>query len=117
MLIIILIFTPILDIPFYLKAKPPGNVNTLNAYLKWKPETENIYKVEINGNIYYICCSKAGRLFASGPSVYCFDSNSNFVGWTKDIGDFQGSLPKAVYEKRYSWTKLNIEEVTKQGKR
>ena len=99
--------------PFYLRATPPESVKTLKSYLEWRPETKTIFKIENDGNIYYFCLGEQGPMPASGPSAYCFDSESNFLGWSADIGDLRGTLPQQAYEKRYNWTELKVEEVSK----
>jgi len=98
---------------YYLKAEPPESVKNLSSYLDWKPETKTIFKADNNGRIYYFCLGERGRTLASGPSAYCFDSNFNFIGWSSDIGDLQGTLPQQAYEERYKWKETRIDELNK----
>lgn len=105
--------TPIIDLPYAIKARPPKRVCDLESYLVWRPQTQHVLLVKTHGADYYLCRGERARFLASDCAVYCFSSNHTFMGWSQDIGDCQGSLPDDVYSMRYQWTPLDIAEVVK----
>lgn len=109
-LVVAFFISPISDYPFYFFAKPPKRVIDIDSYLKWKPKTKVLYRFSQGPLIYYVFTGPSGRLLASGPSAYCFDSNYNFVGWTPDIGDAKYHLPEKVYNNIDSLEEINVKE-------
>jgi hypothetical protein len=116
LVVIIITFTPIIDLPYAIKAWPPKNVRDLESYLVWRPQTQHILLVKTHDADYYLCKGERARFLASDCAVYCFSSNHIFLGWSQDIGDFKGTLPDEVYSMRYKWTTLDVDDVVKDHK-
>ena len=112
----VITFTPIIDLPYAVKARPPKSVCDLNSYLAWRPQTQHVLLIKTRDTDYYLCKGDRARFLASGSAVYCFSSNHIFIGWSQDIGDFQGSLPDEVYSMRYKWTSLDVADVVRKHK-
>lgn len=111
--VFVITFTPIIDLPYAIKARPSKSVCDLESYLVWRPQTQHILLVKTHDADYYLCRGERSRFFASDCSIYCFSSNLLFIGWSQDIGDFKGSLPDEVYAMRYKWTTLDVADVVK----
>ena len=116
LVVVVITFTPIMDLPYAIKARPPKSECDLKSYLVWRPQTQHVYLVKAHDTDYYICKGEMARFFASDCAVYCFSSNHTYLGWSQDIGDFKGSLPGEVYAMRYKWKVLDVADVVKNHK-
>ena len=71
-------------------ATPPAKIKTLVDFRDWKGEEvlgNGLFVDPASGDSYQVLLAPAGRVFASGPSAYLFDSDGNFQEWTPDMGD------------------------------
>ena len=97
LLMVVVLVTPLKDLPFYLLVRPPASVVDLESFVAWRPRTEYVLTKQTDKRTYYYCFGGFGRCFASGPACYAFDDELRFVGWSSDVGDYQGTLPADVY--------------------
>jgi hypothetical protein len=70
------------------RARPPASVRTMEDFLAWKGEVRGRGTFETGGVTYTVVLGRPARSLASGPSAYLFYTNSQFVDWTADMGDF-----------------------------
>ena len=71
------------------RARPPASVQTMDDFLAWKQgAVTGRGTFETGGVTYTVMLGRPARSLASGPSAYLFDTNSQFVDWTADMGDF-----------------------------
>jgi hypothetical protein len=70
------------------RATPPKSVVDVASCLAWLQHPMGAYKITDGDTVYYRVTGPAGRLVASGPSGYTFDSHGRFIGWSADVGDF-----------------------------
>lgn len=100
----------VMDIYWFQKAKPPSEVMDVGTFLKWKPKIVKVVEIERGTNVYYQILGPSGRMWASGPSGYVFNSDGKFIGWSKDIGDFK--KPEVIYSGVTGRRTIKLEELT-----
>lgn len=74
---------------------PPFYIDTIGEFVDWHPNPGNVSKIEVRGVTYYSVLGNRARLLWSGPSEYLFDARGNFVGWSRDSGDYH--YPEVIY--------------------
>jgi len=111
-LLLLLVVSLLPDIFYFApKAKPPSSVVDFNSFFAWRADSKWAWRITVSNEIYYQLPGPAGRLFASGPAAYAFDSNGRYIGWTSDSGDF--FQPAAVYAPGAKRERITIDEVRK----
>lgn len=81
----------VLDAPFYWRAYPPRSVTNFSEFQEWRPRLAASRQMTATDGGHFQVTGPAGRLLASGPSIYLFDGSESLIGWTPDSGDLRVS--------------------------
>src|SRR5690348_2492427 len=70
----------------YRRTVPPAEVTNIDAFLKWRPATEE-FAVLSSDDEHLMATSGGAGFLPSGSSAYVFDRSGRLVDWSPDIGD------------------------------
>jgi hypothetical protein len=106
---VLLLSSFLLDYFLVQKATPPKTVVDLRSFFEWKPNPSGAVRITISNSVYYQLLGPAGRTLSSGRAAYAFDANGQFIGWTKDAGDFYE--PRIVYSPAAKREMVSVDSV------